>query len=592
MIKNKYFYFIILSLTLFLSLTFNFSINKISAQAGDDTPIYEPFPSEETDSDLDATTEQAPPILRLNPGEPCTANENCIDGVICKDETCCQEIKDEDIACEKDSECCDGVCEDSKCRVKGNGPCKSATSKECASGLKCTERGGDNFKCLPVKEGKKILKNEVVATTIPPTTTTTATTTSTTTTTTTAATASSSCRTAGQSCTSGCCPGLNCVNGLCCFSDGASCSSSNCCGKNLSPPSLCLERTPGNYFCCKNVSPSQPPVSCSVSTGCCGSNTTCEGGSCCLDAGSPCINTTPHANCCSGSSCISGSCQACGTNGLPCCPTGNACGPWLKCSTAGICIPCGNSSQPCCPNSPTCNPGLNLICAGGNCQGCGGANQICCPSGSPCGAGYVCNSGNICQLCGQDNQACCTTGTPCSTSGTCISGICKTLIPLGGICTGASGPSTLCTSGYCQATAPPCNSPPCSGTCSVTPLPDLSNCAIQGVGCDPNKPCCNPPLYCAPVSNVCKTPCGQANQPCCATSPQCSTSLGCIVNICKPCSSTPGTSCSGTGASPCCSPLTCGTSNKCCKPFGEPCSGSNASQCCSGICNSSTSKCN
>jgi hypothetical protein len=212
-------------------------------------------------------------------------------------------------------------------------------------------------------------------------------------------------------CSSGSAVTYTCQNGLCVEARQNCGNASNHCVSNQVVRATCAAGTCGMQ---------------TVMT--CGANQTCTGASCVdnCTAGQSCPSTgactvgrttCSPAGCmqvpvadgavCPGGRCRNGGCVECGTNGKPCCQTGNRCGTGLGC-TDGRCGPCGIfHNQPCCgnpgdPRSVRC-PGDPSYMGGLFCEGedntcinlCGEPNRPCC--GEPvCNDGVACPSSGIC----------------------------------------------------------------------------------------------------------------------------------------------------------------------------------------------------
>jgi hypothetical protein len=119
-----------------------------------------------------------------------------------------------------------------------------------------------------------------------------------------------------------CCGSANCVNGLCCLANGLSCSGSNeCCS------GLC-----GTSEACCSIT--QLGVgSCQFASDCCGTAVGCQNNVCCGDQG----HTCSAGQCCSGYTCLNGTCVSCGGNGEPCCESGQQCSQYT--CVDGYCHP-------------------------------------------------------------------------------------------------------------------------------------------------------------------------------------------------------------------------------------------------------------
>jgi hypothetical protein len=168
-----------------------------------------------------------------------------------------------------------------------------------------------------------------------------------------------------------------------------------------------------------------------VGTPCC-ANVFCNGSSCvsgsCVACGAAHQVCCPGDLCPGGGQCVSGVCQqqpsqACGQVGQSCCADGSCASASLAC-VFGLCAPpsarCGQAGQPCC-NGNTCSSST-LACVSGTCSsGCGQPNQPCCP-GNVCetvaGRPLECIAGTCGDaLCGTKNNVCCP-GQQCQSTAT------------------------------------------------------------------------------------------------------------------------------------------------------------------------------
>ena len=109
-------------------------------------------------------------------------------------------------------------------------------------------------------------------------------------------------------------------------------------------------------------------------------------------------------------------CELCGGDGEPVCPTGTSCTPGCDPTYTpdgtGRCAPCGGSDELICQDGdPTCEP--NKYQAGDRCygNGCGDTGQFVCPNGA-CYAGIEPQLG-ICVNCGGDQEFECLPDNPC-----------------------------------------------------------------------------------------------------------------------------------------------------------------------------------
>ena len=120
-----------------------------------------------------------------------------------------------------------------------------------------------------------------------------------------------------------CCPPASCNTNLgqCCIASGGNRSGLGagvCCGGG----------------CVGNVCCSSPYLgqSCQIPSDCCGGNAGCQNNTCCGDEGHSCST----GQCCSGNTCLNGTCKQCGGYSQPCCDTGQPCVS-LACVN-GICV--------------------------------------------------------------------------------------------------------------------------------------------------------------------------------------------------------------------------------------------------------------
>lgn len=311
-----------------------------------------------------------------------------------------------------------------------------------------------------------------------------------------------------------------CFNGACASATGVvvSCEDGNpCTADTCSPMSGCAHSPITNYSVCSNDNdcPLRPCM-----RGVCQPNSTCTyvvddsnvvG---CLDslfcngieycAAGVCSQGMPPS-CDDGNSCTIDSCNytlnACQNAPnpiLPFCTSSNLCATVSRCDVTGACVPQGFtvcSPAPACHALTGCNPSTGLCeysslpdaspCNDGNpCT-----NQDACVSGSCVGAGHV--------ICAPIDQ--------CHATGVCdtLTGLCSLpLLPDGAACDDGlfCTPASACAAGFCLPTAAPtcpfpvdtpdpqCQTAMCDDfgdTCLLVNLPDYTPCVFS----DPAGPC-------------------------------------------------------------------------------------------------------
>ncbi len=335
-------------------------------------------------------------------GTTCMGNENCSGGV------CGACGGDEQACCTTGTACTNGAtCTNGTCPCGGPGqPCCGGTS--CAVGTctqgKCPACGADGQICCA---GNKCNANETCDTAanqcqcgnagqaccvdnID---------------------GFSGCHT-GTTCTGANCEACGGADEPCCGPPNPCSALTSCCSSlPLTEQAVCeAVVAEGNAGACTqelatveasgNCTNGNPPA--------CGSSLTCNDDLCTACGG---INET----CCAGSkctsgACVNGSCQ-CGGQNEPCCSSGNACQSGLDCS-GGSCV-CGQVGTACCniQGQAQCQ-GNQAFCSNGTCEACGSDGQPCCPR-STCFGNETCNTSNNQCECGNFGYKCCD-GNHCS----------------------------------------------------------------------------------------------------------------------------------------------------------------------------------
>lgn len=377
------------------------------------------------------------------------------------------------------------------------------------------------------------------------------------------------CGAAGESCCIGriCEIGLSCGRGdLCCIQPGSSAlcnTASDCCGGLACEARRCC--APRN-------------TTCTASSDCCDGLVCGDSGLCQLPEEVDPENPTcglPGMTCCAGFTCrgemvcnTDGRCEACGSQGQPCCDGITACNaPSLACEIihegGGMrteCVnvedpahACGGIDQPCCAGptgTPTDCEG-DLVCRGGTClrrDDTGFEGAPCGPRGG-CDPGLVCDRrtdpDGLCQQppedCGRDGQMCCDLGgseSSCTGSLHCQFGDCST----------CRGPSLTCLLGDLLPGQQCCAGSVCR------PAPLVPRCCMgEGGKCENSLDCCG---LMACSDGTCS--CSRENS-FCLDSSECCEGLVCQGFMCRPSETSMckeiGTGC--TGSAECCAGATC-----------------------------------
>lgn len=141
----------------------------------------------------------------------------------------------------------------------------------------------------------------------------------------------------------------------------------------------------------------------------CGST---PGGACCLDG--TCPGST--AICVGGPT---GTCQACGGSGEPCCAGRSCDDPMATTCDGTTCVACGGAGEPCCAAGPACRS--MLTCAGDRCLPPDGTRGGRCRfTFNPCDDFAWCDPvRQICQPCGGAGEGCCLLAPRCMTGLSC-----------------------------------------------------------------------------------------------------------------------------------------------------------------------------
>lgn len=525
----------------------------------------------DVNDDVDKVDEKISPLdlpICKNSGEDCNDDDECCDYIKDKSGLCevgseddvryvCRKvIQSENISCNSDSECLNGLCENGFCRILEGEVCRN--SSECSKNLKCIEKGNES-KCLS-KDSKLYTKKLNKKKNKKPN----------------EKNYSARCGGVYQAC---------CFNQpKICINDKLVCNSDNKCKPCGYPGSSCCDgggcRMPSLVSCTSSnvcsycggtndpccTDPSKPPCRYSSDTcdeGTCKNcggiyQTCCSGAIKCKDAGYSCdadSKCTPcgriNDKCCSAPqdpcnssslSCSEGKCQQCGYIDTPCCD-GGVCmsGQCIN----GTCKNCGNIGNPCCTTGPACSFGQ---CLNGTCQQCGYIGKPCCNGNTCKSSNLQCIGGTTCNLCGGQGQSCCPSGNPCQVGNVCSGGTCKSCGSNNDDCCPLPNPNN----NPCNSTSLICNAASHCEQCGF----DDQQCCTKG------NPC---------VSGTCNIV-GRCQSSCAALNGTCNDSLRCCSGLtCQPCT---GWFCSG------------GT---CCKSLGNPCS---PGECCSGLfCNAITGAC-
>ena len=416
----------------------------------------------------------------------------------------------------------------------------------------------------------------------------------------TACSATTYCDTSSQMCLPACQQGV--LTGSClCLSSGSPyvlwwgvCPVSQTCGG--SNQTCCSGNTCNSGLTCQLGTCRAPPPACSAlnqtccSNSTCNSNLTCQSGTC---------QTPPPAcgslnqTCCSGSTCNSNlTCQSGICNVPPCgganqtCCAGNTCTLYTigddynvtiknesdstrrlyGCDVASnTCRQCGGAvGQMCCNENGSyiCDGAASVACntttAVKTCYACGGANQTCC-NGIYCNVlGYECNTtSQTCQMCGGNGQNCCyNQGVDMCTDGACNldTGTCQACGGVGQLCcpwcpNSAQGQYMCGHYVLCNGNLS-CNTSSSTPVC-YSPCGGANQTCCAGNGCDADYTC---------QSGICKTPpstaCGLQDHLCCAGA-TCNAGLVCRIAICQNANNANVTGCGWYGT-PC-----CGATNEC-----------------------------
>lgn len=264
------------------------------------------------------------------------------------------------------------------------------------------------------------------------------------------------CRRFDSECDHGVCLTCGFEGYRCC--NGDSCGGYNFCDADAGGicSSLCGS---AGLRCCEGAS-------CAYDYACDADSYTCAARTCGRPGGTCCTPGERFRRCDYGSECLGGTCDRCGFDGDPCCPstrdrfiTDECFGDGAECGADGICsdaIPvqessCGLRGDVCCPGG-ICVQGM--LCTDGRCVDCGRRGQQCCAD-EQCEFGAACITrtgicGEItcgrldfpccdlseepyacsaytdcgdsgCEPCGFDGQRCCSENSdPCFAPGECL----------------------------------------------------------------------------------------------------------------------------------------------------------------------------